>query len=179
LFTGHEEGMLGSHAYMQAHREELDRMAAAVEFRGGTGRATGFALGGRNDLLTPVREILEPIQSLDVKNFTMDAKLSAGNLDFLLEGVPTLEANQEPSNYISTFHAASDTFDKIDILELKREVAISAVTAFALADSDERVGSRQSRSEIERLLTETGLAKEMKEEGLWTAWEKGERGRQP
>jgi carboxypeptidase Q len=179
LFTGHEEGMLGSRAYMQAHREELDRMAAAVEFRGGTGRATGFTLEGRNDLLTPVREILEPIQSLDVKNFTMDAKLSTGNLDFLLEGVPTLEANQEPSNYISTFHAASDTFDKIDILELKREVAISAVTAFALADNDERIGSRQSRSEIERLLVETGLAKEMKEEGLWTEWEKGERGRQP
>jgi carboxypeptidase Q len=174
LFTGNEQGMLGSRAYMQTHREELDNMVAAVEFHEGTGRATGFSLAGRKDLLAPVREILEPIQSLDVKNFTIDAKLSTGDLDFLLEGIPTLEANQEPSNYIPDYHAASDTFEKVDISELKREVAISAVTAYALADSGERIGARQSHSEIE-----TDLGREMKEAGLWPAWEKGERGRQP
>jgi hypothetical protein len=179
LFTGNEEGMLGSRSYMLTHRDELDRMVAAVDFHQGTGRMTGFSLEGRKDLLVPAREILEPIRSLDVHNFTSDARLSEGNLDFLLEGVPTLESAQEPSNFLSDFHAESDTFDKVDIPELKREVAISSVTAYALADSDERVGARQSRSEIRQLLMATGLDEELKAEGLWMEWEAGERGRQP
>jgi carboxypeptidase Q len=179
LFTGNEEGMLGSRAYLQLHREELDRMVAAVASHQGTGRMTGFSLAGRKDLLARAREILEPIQSLDVNNFTSDARLSESDVDFLLEGIPTLESDQEPSNYISDFHAESDTFDKVDIPELKREVAISSVTAYALADSEERLGARQSRSEIQQLLMATGLNEELKAEGLWMEWEDGERGRQP
>lgn len=179
LFTGNEEGMLGSRAYLQTHRDELDRMVAAVVFHEGTGRMMGFSLAGRKDLVASAREILEPIQSLDVKDFTWDARLSESNLDFLLEGVPTLESEQEPSNYVSDSHAKSDTFDKVDMIELKREVAISSVTAYALADSAERLGARQSRSEIQRLLMTTGLNEELKAEGLWMEWEDGQRGRQP
>jgi len=42
------------------------------------------------------------------------------------EGVPTLVANQEPANYVLNEHAASDTFDKVDIPALKRNAAIAA-----------------------------------------------------
>lgn len=179
LFTGNEQGMLGSRAYLQTHREDLDRLVAAVDFNQGTGRVTGFSLPGRKDLVASVREILEPLQSLDVKNFTIDTDPLMGDLDFLFDGIPTLEANQDPSEYIANFQAASDTFDKVDLAELKREVAISAITAYALADSDERIGARQTRSEIEQLLTETGLGKMMREEGFWTSWQRNERSRQP
>ncbi len=179
LFTGEEQGLLGSAAYAHAHRAELDRMIAAVIFDSGDGKVTGYSLGGRKDILDPVKEALKPIQSLGVNDFTFDAGMDTDNFDFLIEGVPTLVANQEPANYMLNYHAASDTFDKVDIAQLKKQVAISAVTVFALADAEERIGARQSRAEIEQLLRETGLGEEMKEAGFWPLWQSSERGREP
>jgi carboxypeptidase Q len=179
LFTGEEQGLLGSAAYTHAHRAELDSMIAAVIFDSGDGKVTGYSLGGRKDILDPVKEALKPVQSLGVNDFTFDAGMDTDNFDFLIEGVPTLVANQEPANYMLNYHAASDTFDKVDIAQLKRQVAISAVTVFALADAAERIGARQSRAEIEQLLHETGLGEEMKEAGFWPLWQTSERGREP
>ena len=179
LFTGEEQGLLGSAAYAHSHRAELDHMIAAVIFDSGIGKVTGYSVGGRKDILETVREALKPVQSLGVKDFTLDAGMDTDNFDFLIEGVPTLVANQEPANYMLNYHAASDTFDKVDIAALKQQVAISAVTVFALADAEERIGTRQSRAEIEQLLRETGLGEEMKEAGFWPLWESATRGRQP
>jgi carboxypeptidase Q len=179
LFTGEEQGLLGSAAYAHAHRAELNNMIAAIIFDSGIGKVTGYALGGRKDIVAPVRAALEPVAALGVKDFTMDAGMDTDNFDFLIEGVPTLVANQDPANYMLNYHASSDTFDKVDIAELKRHVAIAAVTAFALADAPERIGPRQSRAEIEQLMRDTGLDKDMQEAGFWPLWEKSVRGRQP
>ena len=179
LFTGEEQYMLGSWAYARAHRAELDNMAAAVVYDAGDGAVTGYSLGGRKDTLAAVREALEPAKSLGVKEFTLDAGIDTDNFDFLLEGVLALVANQETANYLLNYHAASDTFDKVDIGQLKQNTAIAAVTVYALADAPQRIGPRQSRAEIEQLMKETGLDQEMKLMGFWPSWEKGERGRQP
>ena len=177
LFTGEEQGMLGSWAYARAHRPELDRMTAAVIFDAGIGAVTGYSLGGRKDLLSAVREAVEPVKSLGVKEFTFDIETGSDDFDFLLEGVPTLTANQAPANYMLNYHAASDTFDKVDIPQLKRHVAIAAVTAYALADREQRIGPRQSRAEVEQLLKDDGL--DRKAAMKWSLWQRGERGRQP
>lgn len=177
LFTGEEQGMLGSWAYARAHRSELDRMAGAIIFDSGNGAVTGFSLGGRKDLLPAVREALEPVKSLGVNDFTFDIDTGTDELDFLLEGVPTLVANQAPANYMLNYHAASDTFDKVDIPELKRHVAIAAVAAYALADRERRIGSRQSRAEVEQTLKVVGV--DQRAPGKWALFQNGNRGRQP
>src|SRR5277367_4599047 len=56
LFTGEEEGLLGSAAYAHDHRAELDRMVAAVIFDSGMGKVTGYSLGGRKDVTAAARE---------------------------------------------------------------------------------------------------------------------------
>jgi carboxypeptidase Q len=179
LFTGEEQGLLGSAAYAHAHRAELDNMVAAIIFDSGVGKVTGYALGGRKDIVAPVRAALEPIASLGVKDFTMDAGMDTDNFDFLIEGIPTLVANQDPANYMLNYHASSDTFDKVDMATLKRHSGIAAITAFAVADAEQRIGPRHSRAEIEQLLHDTGLDKEMQEAGFWPLWEKSARGREP
>jgi carboxypeptidase Q len=179
LFSGEEEGLMGSAAYAHDHRAELDHMVAAVIFDSGMGQVTGYSLGGRKDVLAATREALEPVARLGAKEFTQDVSMDTDNFDFLLEGVPTLVANQEPANYMLNYHAASDTFDKVDITELKRHVAIAAVTAFALADNPTRIGPRQSRAELEQMIHETGLDQQMKDAGFWPYWQTSERGRQP
>jgi len=178
LFTGEEEGLLGSAAYAHQHRPELDNMIAAIIFDSGDGKVTGYSLSGRKDMEAPLKEMLQPVAPLGVKEFTMDASMDTDNFDFVLEGVPTLVANQDPSNYMLNYHAYSDTFDKVDIAAVKQESAIAAVSAFALADSTDRVGPRQSRSEVEQLLQQTGLEKDLKDTDFWPYWESSERGRE-
>ncbi len=173
LFTGEAEGMPGSWAYTRAHRAELERTSAAILFDGGIGAVSGYSLAGRKDALAPVREALAPLAATGVKDFTLDAKIDTDRLDFILEGIVTLDPNQRTANESGT----PDTFDKADIAALKRQAGIAAITAYALADTGEPIARRQSRAEIERLLKETGLGEKMKAEGFWPAWESGERGR--
>jgi carboxypeptidase Q len=179
LFTGEEQGLLGSAAYARDHRAELDSMIAAIIFDSGIGKVTGYSLQGRKDVLPAVRAALEPVARLGVTDFTLDVSMDTDNFDFLIEGVPTLVANQDPANYMLNYHATSDTFDKVDIPQLKRHVAIAAITAFALADNPGRIGPRQSRPELEQMFRETGLDQQMKDAGFWHYWQSSERGRQP
>ena len=177
LFTGEEQGMLGSWAYARAHRAELDRARAAIIFDAGIGRVTGYMLSGRRDIEPGVKEALKPIESWGANQQVMDAPLGADNFDFLAEGVPTLLANQEEANYLPNYHAASDTLDKVDFLQLKVNTAIAAVTAFGVAERTAPLGPRQSRTEVESLLKSSGLEQQMKTVGLWPLWESRERGR--
>jgi carboxypeptidase Q len=179
LFNGEEQGFLGSRAYVTAHRAELNQAIAAIVFDSGSGSMTGYSVAGRTDMLAAVREALEPLKPLGVTNFTADADVETDNFDFLLEGIPTLLPNQGLANYLPNYHASSDTFDKVNIANLKKESAIAAVTAYAIADDNQRIAPRQSRSQIQQLLHETDLEQQMKLEGFWPEWESGARGRRP
>jgi carboxypeptidase Q len=179
LWSGEEQGMIGSWRYVQQHRAELDRIVAYVNFDEGIGRVVGYSLGGRADIEPALREILEPIESWGAHAHTADAFLGTDNFDFLLEGIPTLVATQEEHNYITNYHASSDTLDKVDLHALKRHTAFAAVTVYGIAEREARIGPRLTRSEVEALLRRTGLDQQMKRFGFWPLWERGERGRQP
>jgi len=179
LFSGEEQGLLGSRAYVQQHRAELDKISAMITYDSGTGRVTGYSLGGRDDLEKPLTEVLAPLASWGVGRHTLDASPGTDNFDFLLEGVPNLVANQEEDNYMVNYHAASDTLDKVDFRNLQQHVAIAALTAFGIAQRKEPLGPRQSRGEIAELMQRTGLEQQLRTLGYWPEWESGARGRQP
>jgi hypothetical protein len=179
LFTGEEQGTLGSWAYVKQHATELDKTRAVIVYDAGIGRVTGYSLGGRRDIEAGVREVLKPLESWGANGHTYDASFGTDNFDFLLEGVPTLVANQEEANYTANYHAASDTFDKVDMRELKLHTALAAVTAWGIADRAEPLGRRLTRAEIETMLRETGVDKQMRLLGYWPSWQSATRGRRP
>jgi hypothetical protein len=179
LFSGEEQGTVGSYEYVKAHRAELDKIRAMITFDNGIGRVTGYSLGGRRDIEAGVREVLKPLESWGANNHTSDASCGTDNFDFMLEGVPTLVANQEEANYLPNYHAASDTLDKIDMRELKLHTVIAALTAWGIADRAEPLGKRLSRAELDVLIKETGLDQQLKLLGYWDAWQSGARGRKP
>jgi len=179
LFSGEEQGTIGSREYVKAHRAEMDKVRAMITFDEGAGRVTGYSLGGRRDTEAGVRAILQPLESWDVNHHTYDAFFGSDNFDFLLEGVPTLMANQEEANYLPNYHAASDTLDKVDMRELKLHTVLAALTAWGIADRAEPLGKRLSRAELDVLVKETGLDQQMKLLGYWDAWQSGARGRMP
>ncbi len=177
LFSGEEEGLLGSHAYAVAHRPELDKAAGVVIFDAGTGQVTGFSLGGRRDLLPAASQLVAPLERFGAATLTTDAQLGTDHFDFMLEGVPTFVANQQEANYLINYHAVSDTFDKVDLAQLKKHVAEAAVVAFGVANAAERIGPRLTRAQIQETLRETQLDTQMKTLGMWPAWDQGKLGR--
>jgi hypothetical protein len=177
LFSGEEQGMLGSKAFVLRHRDELDNVVANIIFDEGSGRATGFSLGGRKDIGAKVRALMAPLAKLGITRNTTDAFVGTDNLDFLLEGVPNLVVNQVEANYLENYHATSDTFDKVDLPQLRKHVAVAAAMSFQIANAPDRLGKRQSRAEIDALVVDTKLDEQMKLFGLWAEWESGERGR--
>jgi hypothetical protein len=178
LFSGEEQGTLGSFAYPHDHRKELDNTIAAIVFDEGTGAMTGFSVGGRKDLVPAVQELVRPLRQWNASDITADAFVGTDNLDFLLEGVPTLVANQKDANCLENYHATSDTYDKVDFPQLKKHVAVAAALAFEIANSPQRFGTRQNRKQVEQLLQDTHLDEQLKLFDLWPDWANGTRGRQ-
>ena len=177
LFSGEEQGMVGSYSYVRAHRDEMDKAVAVVVFDDGIGQLTGFSLGGRKDLIGPATSLLSPVSTVSGTGFTTDASADTDNFDFMLEGVPTLVANEVEANYLINYHAMSDTFDKVDLSLLKRHVAEAAGVTFSLADAPDRLGPRLTRAQIEQNMHETHLDEDLKTSFLWQEWESGKRGR--
>jgi carboxypeptidase Q len=177
LFNGEEQGMLGSQAYVEAHKAEMNNIVGTVIFDTGSGKFTGYSLGGRKDIQGNVNDITVAFDRWSAMTNTTDAFVGTDNLDFLLQGVPTLVANQEPANYLINYHATSDTFDKVDFAELRKNLLIATYTVARLSETQEHLGPRQSRAEIEELLMETKLDEQLKLFGYWNDWMDGKRGR--
>jgi len=73
--------------------------------------------------------------------------------------------------------ASSDTFDKVDLKELKKNEAIMAALVLGLAKAPQRPGPRFTRAQIEATFPSTHLDDAMKGFLLWTEWTSGKRGR--
>ena len=178
LFSGEEEGLLGSRAYSTAHRPELDKAAGVIIYDSGTGKTTGFSTGGHKDVIETAKTIVAPLRQFGLTELKTDMEWGTDHFDFMLEGVPTFVADQDEANYLENYHAVSDTYDKVDFVQLKKNVAEAAEFSFALANLPEKIGPRFTRAQIEQSLRETGSEQMLKDSGMWDAWQNGKLGRQ-
>ena len=178
LFSGEEQGLLGSRAYAFNHRAELDKSAGVIIYDSGTGKTTGFSLGGRKDVLPKAKDLIAPLAQFDVKELKTDMEWGTDHFDFMLEGVPTFVADQVEANYLENYHAISDTYDKVDFPQLKKHVAEAAALSVELADLPEKIGPRLSRDQIEQTMRDSNSVEMFKAFGIWDDWSSGQRGRQ-
>jgi hypothetical protein len=180
LWNGEEQGMLGSKAYVKAHADELDNHVMASSFDLGSGRITGFFTNGREELIAAVDRALEPVARLGSFTQVNEPIVGTDNYDFMLEGVANLVAVQEAANYGPHYHARNDTFDEVDLEQMRKNAAIAAALAWGFAQGEVTWG-RQTPAEVEALVEGTSLGAQMQAMGfgLWEQWTKGERGRRP
>lgn len=175
LYSGEELGLYGSHFDTINHAPELDKIKAAIFYDIGTGQTTGYTLSGRHDMAAAVEKALKPVAAFGPFTQTFDASIDTDNFDYVLQGIPTLVANQNPQPYLAPYHADSDTFDKVDQRELKFNTAIAAVLLWNLAN-EQTLAPRQNRKEVTALLQSTGVDKEMKNFNIWDDFITGRRG---
>jgi hypothetical protein len=134
LFTGEEEGLLGSRAYAAAHAAELDSIQAVLVLDNGTGMITGQALQGRDELEQLWKDLLAPVASLGATKVRQGNKGGTDHLAFVPYGVPAFNFDQESRGYNHTHHSQVDTFDHAVPADLRQASAVMAVTAFELAN---------------------------------------------
>ena len=178
LWNGEEQGLVGSWRYTQQHQDELDQHIMATSFDIGTGRILGFFTGGVDGLGEMVDGYLQPVAGLGPFQQVNVPLVGTDNFDFMMEGIPNLIAVQADANYASNYHAASDTFDKVDQQQLKLNSAIAAAMVWGFANSEERL-PRQTHDQVVELINSTDLEQQMRDFGVWEDWASGNRGRQP
>ena len=165
LFSGEEEGLIGSHAYTVAHRAELDKSAGVIVYDSGVGKTTGFSVGGRKDVLETAKQLVAPLAQFGATELKVEMEWGSDHFDFMLEGVPTFVAEQDEANYLENYHAISDTYDKVDFAQLKKHVAEAAALSVELADLPEKIGPRLTHDQIEETMRDTNSIEMLKQEG--------------
>jgi hypothetical protein len=178
LWNGEEQGLHGSWEYVKAHRAELDDHVMAASFDIGTGRINGFFTNGRPELIAAVERSLAPLAGLGPFVQSDEAMTGTDHYDFLVEGVAALVANQDSANYGPNYHAASDTFDKVDARLLRTNAAVAAALTWGFAEGEVSWG-RLSGAEVERIVETPGLKSQMQAFGLYESYRAGRRGRRP
>ncbi len=176
LFNGEEQGLVGSWGYTKTHADELDNHIMASSCDIGSGRTTGFFANGPGGFLEAVARSLEPVAGLGPFVNINAPIVGTDNYDFMMQGVANLVANQESANYGPNYHARSDTYDKVNLIQLKLNAAIAAAVTYGFAQM-EITWERQNRTQLEKLIQTTDLEAQMKSMGLWQSWVDGTRGR--
>jgi hypothetical protein len=157
FFSGEEQALLGSRAYIETHRNELDGLRAVVIMDSGAHVPRGFKIHGRSDIEAAARTVLAPLSSLGASGVSLDATFDMDHGPFLAAGVPVFTLWVDEGEYDTHHHAVSDTFDKVDPRMLALDTAVMAVTAYRLADAPEAPGRRLSATEATQLIEKLGL----------------------
>jgi carboxypeptidase Q len=134
LFSGEEEGLHGSRAYVKAHEKDMPKIAGVFVHDMGTGRVKSIGLQGRYDLRELMDRVVEPFkEAVNLEELSMRSMSGTDHLSFLPHGVPAFAAVQDPAEYRKTHHTESDTFDKVYADEVNQGAKVLAAWAYNVA----------------------------------------------
>ena len=167
LFTGEEQGLDGSFAYMKQHAAEMQNHLGNLILDEGQGPVTDFMLGGRDDLIPafqPFADSLAKIRPLKVND-----KVESGTdtLPFSIAGLPGINMNQDTSEYKYTHHSAADALEAQKPEVLTQNATLMALTAFWIADRPERFATPWPAERTARMLRAQGEYEELKAFNIW------------
>lgn len=152
FFSGEEQSDLGSRAYVEQHKAELDRTWAVVNTDSGAQAPLGLQLYGRQDLEPATRKLLAPLASIGANQLSMNADFESDEESFMVVGVPVYSLLVEHGDYDFRHHTIIDTFEHIDPRMLGLQTAVMAVVGYQFAQADQAPGRRLSSSEVHDLL---------------------------
>ncbi len=113
LFTGEEEGLVGSVKYVQAHKADLDNISGILVHDTGTGRVLTLGLHDNYQDREIVDQEIAPLRELKLLEPSIQRSFGTDHASFDDVGVPGFWAIQDSAEYTKTHHSQSDTFDKV------------------------------------------------------------------
>ncbi|HVF31014.1 MAG TPA: M20/M25/M40 family metallo-hydrolase [Pyrinomonadaceae bacterium] len=163
LWTGEEQGLLGSRGYVAKNfgvvgdgsdaqtfgalagqkfpinkKPAHEKFSAYYNLDNGTGQIRGINLQG-NEALRPIfKEWLAPFKDLSATTVSINSVGGTDHLAFDAVGLPGFQFIQDQVEYFSrTWHSTQDVSDRILEEDLKRSAVIMAVFAYNTAMRDE------------------------------------------
>jgi len=148
LWSGEEQGLLGSLAYVKQHFGSFEEPKPGYEKFGGyfnidsgTGRVRGASVFGPSEAAGILRQILEPFKDDGVVGaITSKSRRLGGsdNTSFNQAGLPGIGMGQDPIEYNShTWHTNLDTYERILEEDVKKDAMVVAWSVYQLAMRDE------------------------------------------
>jgi carboxypeptidase Q len=149
LWTGEEEGLLGSRAYVKEHfgdpatmqlKPEQGKLDAYYNVDNGTGKIRGIYLQG-NEAIAPLFEKwMKPFNNLGMTTLTIRNTGGTDHLSFDAVGLPGFQFVQDPIDYDSrTHHTNMDLYERIQEADMKQMAVIVASFVYLTANREEMV----------------------------------------
>jgi carboxypeptidase Q len=166
LWTGEEQGLLGSRAYVAKHFGKFEpppgvtapafgppapgsKLVATPEYEkfdtyfnldNGTGRVRGVYLQGNESVRAVFRQWLMPFRDMGATTLSIANTGGTDHLSFDGIGLPGFQFIQDEIEYDTrTHHSNQDVFDRIQADDMKQAATIMAAFVYNAAMSDEKV----------------------------------------
>jgi carboxypeptidase Q len=169
LWTGEEEGLLGSAAYVKQHfgnldpgnpgvvppgtpnsqpaapgklttTPEYDKFDCYFNLDNGTGKIRGVYLQGNEAVRPLFRQWLAPFRDLGAQTLSISNTGGTDHLSFDRIGLPGFQFIQDEIEYDTrTHHSNMDVFDRIQADDMKQAATIMAAFVYQTANRDEKI----------------------------------------
>lgn len=144
LWGGEEQGLLGSREYVRRHLAgdagARDKFSVYFNLDNGYVPIYGFYLEG-NQAMAPIMEAwLKPFNDIGAKTATLQSIGSTDHVSFNNAGVPGFQAIHEYKDYdVRTHHTNVDTYERVNVENLKQASVVMASILYHAAMRDERI----------------------------------------
>jgi len=150
LWSGEEEGLLGSLAYVKQHfgtaedpKPEWFKLDAYFNVDSGTGRLRGAGVFGPPEAAAALRGVLGLFTDWGVGGVSNTNSRATGGTDstsFNNAGLPGIGMSQDPIEYGSmTHHTNLDTYERIIPDDVEKAAAIIAAAVWNVANRDQMI----------------------------------------
>ncbi len=147
LWTGEEQGLLGSREYVKKHFADPQTMqlkpghakfSAYFNIDNGTGKIRGIFLQG-NEAVAPIfARWMRPFHNLGMDTLSIRNTGGTDHLAFDAVGLPGFQFIQDPIEYSTlTHHSNMDTFERLQEADLKQIAVIVASFVYHAANREE------------------------------------------
>jgi carboxypeptidase Q len=146
LWSGEEEGLLGSKAYVDRHlagdanRAERDRLFAYFNIDPATGPIYGWYMQDSEPAKVLFDKWLAPLKDLGVRKNVIAGIGNTDHLSFRAVGVPGFNPIQEYKDYdVRMHHTNVDLYERVQLEDLKQNAIVMAWFAWQAANTSETI----------------------------------------
>jgi Zn-dependent M28 family amino/carboxypeptidase len=166
LWTGEEQGLLGSRAYVAEHfgkfepapvvagaqpsprpaqgnlvtKPEYEKFSSYFNLDNGTGKVRGVYLQGNEATRALFRQWLTPFRDVGASTLSISNTGGTDHLSFDAIGLPGFQFIQDEIEYDTrTHHSNQDVFDRIQADDMKQAATIMAAFVYNAAVRDEKL----------------------------------------
>ncbi len=149
LWSGEEQGLLGSKVYVKEHfadretmqlKPEHGKVSAYFNVDNGTGAIRGVYLQG-NEAVAPIfTSWMKPFENLGMKTLTLQNTGGTDHLSFDAVGIPGFQFIQDPVEYETrSHHSNMDVYDRLQASDMMKNAVIVASFVYHAANRDAKL----------------------------------------